>query len=78
MIIASNATTKILIVYKKIISKDRDFLFKSNYSQDFESINSVFAYVTNFIISIIQVYNVIIIFVRISRKTRLRALFEYE
>ena len=31
IIIASNAITKILVVYKRVISKDRDFLFESNY-----------------------------------------------
>ena len=30
IIIALNAITKILVIYKKVISKDRDFLFKSD------------------------------------------------
>ena len=78
MIIALDATTEVLVVYREVISKDRDFLFKSDCLQDFESTNSVFAHVTDFIISIIQVYNVTIVSMRISRKMRLRVLFEYE
>ena len=63
IIIALDAITKIFVIYKRVISKDRDFLFKSNYSQDFKSTNNIFAHVTNFIIFIIQIYNTIIIFI---------------
>lgn len=78
VIVALGAITEVFVVYKGVISEDRDFLFEPDCSQDFGSTGDVFAHVTDFIISVIQVYNVTAASIRISRKTRLRALFEYE
>ena len=78
MIIALGAITEVPVAYKGVISEDRDFLFESDCPQDFDSTDGVFAHVTDFTISMIQVYNATTVSVRISRKTRLRALFEYE
>ena len=78
IILVSNTTTEVLIAYKSIISEDRDFLFESDYIQNFELIGEVFTYIIDTIIFIIQVYNTIIISIRLSRKVKLRVLYEYE
>ena len=50
VIIASDVIMKIFIVYKNDISKDRDFLFESDYFQNFKLIDGVFVHVIDFII----------------------------
>ena len=78
IIIISNIIAKILIVYNDITLKNRDFLFESNCSQNFEFTNEILIHVVNFTILIILIYNVTIAFIRLSRKIRFEALFEYK
>ena len=78
IIIASSITTKVSITYNDTISENRDFLFESDCVQKFELADKVFAYIVDFMISIIQIYNVTTVSMRLSRKTRLEALYEYK
>ena len=78
IIIAPGVTVKVSVAYKKNISKDRDFLFELNYAQNFEPIDEVFAYIVDFTISIIQVYNATTASIRLSRKSKLEALYKYK
>ena len=78
IIIISNITTKVPIAYNNTISKDRDFLFEPDCAQEFEFADEVFAHIVDSTISMIQVYNVTAAPVRLSRKIRLEALYEYE
>ena len=78
IIITSNIITKIFIAYNNTISENRDFWFESDCSQIFEFTNEILIHVVNFIILIILTYNVISAFVRLSRKVKLKALFEYK
>ena len=78
IILVSSTTTEVSVIYKNIISEDRDFLFESDCIQNFELIGEVFTYIVDAIIFIIQIYNTIIISIRLSRKAKLRALYEYE
>ena len=78
IIIISNIIAKIFIVYNNIILENHDFLFESNCFQNFEFINEVLIHVVNFTILMILIYNITIIFVRLSRKARFETLFEYK
>ena len=78
MTIAPGATTEVPVAYKGAIPEDRDFLFEPDCPQDFGPTGGVFAHVTDSTISMVQVYNATAAPVRIPRKTRLGALFEYE
>ena len=78
IIITSNIIAEIFIVYNDIISKNRDFLFESDCSQNFEFTNEILTHVVDSTILIILIYNVTIAFIRLSRKTRFETLFEYK
>ena len=78
IIITSNIIAKIFIVYNDTILENRDFLFEPDYSQDFGFTNEILIHIINFTISMILIYNITIIFVRLSRKAKLEALFEYK
>ena len=76
VIIVSDATVTVPVAYNDEISQNRDFLFEPNCSQDLDVIENVFAHVVNSSISMIQVYNATTASVRLSRKTKLEALYE--
>ena len=76
--IASNITTEVPIAYNDTIPEDRDFLFEPDCAQEFESANEIFAHIVDFTISMIQIYNVTAVPIRLPRKARLEALYEYK
>ena len=78
IIITPNIITEVPIAYNDTISENKDFLFESDCAQEFEPADEIFAHIVDFTISIIQVYNATTAPMRLSRKTRLGALYEYE
>ena len=65
-------------MYKNGISKNRDFLFEFDYIQNFDFINKIFIYIVDFSIFIIQIYNIIIIFIHLFRKTKFEIFYKYK
>lgn len=76
--IAPGTTLKVPVAYNGAIPEDRDFLFEPDCAQDFGPTGGVFAHVVDHTISMVQVYNATVTPVRLPRKARLGALYEYE
>ena len=76
--ITSNNIIKISIIYNNDILENCNFLFESNYTQNFEIINNAFTYIIDFTIFIIQIYNITITPIRLSHKVKLNTFFEYK
>ena len=53
IIIISNITIEVLVIYKSAIPENRDFLFELDYAQDFKPTDEVFAHVVDTIIFMI-------------------------
>lgn len=78
VIIAPGATVEVPVAYKGNIPEDRDFLFEPDCAQDFGPTGGVFAHIVDSTISMVQVYNATAAPVRLPRKSKLGALYEYE